>query len=212
MAWTYEARMERAIARLIEDEILDLDASEMFNRARFFGRYAFRVALSPTLESWHRFDELKEQLHAGLDPLDAHIVSVKPTYDFYVYGNDPSIIRWVQQYHANFFVNGVRQTNPAHWGKPLPKQNTNKGLFYGDYRFRVKLRNPVWGECQTNLDQLAELELDHKLVLQKYSNSKTPELANGKTRATFLYVKKLNEVLVLKLMFADQVAEVEDRN
>lgn len=212
MAWTYEARMERAIARLTDEGILDLNASEMFNRAKFFGRYAFRVALSPTLESWHRFDELKAQLNEGLDSLGAHIVSVKPTFDFYIYGNDPAILRWVYHHHSNFFVNGVRQTNPAHWHKPLPKQNHNKGLFYGTYRFRVKMQSAVWGEQAENLSQLAELGLDCKLVLQKFSNSKTPELESGRTRATFVYVNKLNEVLVLKLMFADQVSEVEDRS
>ncbi|MNK72307.1 hypothetical protein D3C87_917800 [compost metagenome] len=212
MAWTYEQRMERAIARLIDNAILDADASEMLHRPKFFAKYAFRLAISPALSSWHNFDELKQELHGALDELGAHIVSVKATYDFYIYANDPKVLRWIESHNSRFFVNSVRQTNPAHWGKALPKQNHDKGKFYGEFRFRVKMRNRTWGTDAENAKALEELGVHHKLVCKKYSNSVDERHPEGVVRDTFVYVDKLNEVLVLKLMFADQVAEVEDRN
>jgi hypothetical protein len=212
MAWTHEQRMERAIARLIDEDILSLGSSEYLNRPRFFNKYAFCVGMSPTLTSWHKFAELREFLHQNLDQLGTHIVSVKHTYDFYIYGNDPAILRWIQMNHENFFVNFIRQTNPMAWDKPLPKSKPHTRKFYGQYSYRMIMKDRHWGVDTDNLQQLVELQLAHKLVLRKFSHSVTEQKPQGLIRDTMIYVDKLAEVLVLKLIFADQVKEVEERS
>lgn len=209
--WTYEQRMERAIRALVDSDILDSSASEVRHRPRFFNKYGFRISVSPTPDSWIRFDDLKQRLHDKLDSLGANIIANRSTYDFHIYGNEPSIIRWFLTNHSAFYVNSVIQTHKDSWSKPMPKTN-RKGKFFDEFMFRIKMKQRDWGTEKENVDQLLELGLHHKLVCRKFSNSVTPICPEGVIRDTFVYVDKLNEVLVLKLMFGDQVVEVEQRS
>ena len=210
MAWTYEARMQRATANLLDTS--RIERVDTYRRAKFFDKYAFRVNLGVSLKQWVDFDELMRFYHSAFDPLDAHLVGVKSTFDVYVYGNNPAILTWLHR-HPSVNINSFAQTDPAYWHKKLPPSKKNLGKFYGEYRFRLRMRDFRWGTIQENVDQLDELEMDHKLVLRRWHHSADdPALAPlAKVRDTFIYVSKLNEVLVLKLMFGDQVADVEDR-
>lgn len=210
MAWTYEARMSRVITNLIDNG--RIDRAELYKRAKFFGQYAFRVNLGVSLQQWVDFDELMRHYHSVFDPLGGHLVGVKSTFDVYVYGNNPAILTWLYR-HPSVQINSLAQTDPAYWHKKLPPSKKNTGKFYGEYRFRIRMRDFLWGTIQENIDQLNELEMDYKLVLRKWHHSvSTPGVAPlAQVRDTFIYLTKLNEVLVLKLMFGDQVADVEDR-
>jgi len=202
MAWTYEARMTRAIAKLIDTA--RIDRVDTYKRAKFFDKYAFRVSLNVSLDQWVNFDDLTQYYHTMFDPMDAHLVCVRSTFDIFVYGNDPAILTWLIK-HPSVQINNMIQTDPASWHKKLPKKK-NLGKFFGEFRFRIRMRDAQWGAKQENVDQLAELEMNHRMVLRKYN----PDVAVY--RDTFIYVNKLNEVLVLKLMFGDQVAEVTERS
>lgn len=201
MAWTYEARMSRAITKLIDTA--RIERAETHKRARFFDKYAFRVGIGVSLQQWVDFDTLMREYHDIFDPMDAHLIGVKSTFDIYVYGNDPTILTWLLK-HPSVQVNSVVQTDPAFWNKQLPQKNTGK--FFGEYRFRIRMRDALWGSKQENIDQLNELEVNYRLVLRRYNYSP------NNVRDSFVYVSKRNEVLVLKLMFGDQVSEVSERD
>ena len=211
MSWSYETRMTRVINNLINTS--RIERVDVYKRAKFFGQYAFRVNLGISLNQWVKFDELMQQYRNVFDPMGGHIVGLKSTFEVYVYGNNPEILTWLYR-HPSISILSLVQTDPTCWHKPLPKAKKNVGKFFGEYRFRVRMRDELWGGKQANVDQLDELEMDHKLVLRKWPHSvSTPNVAPlAQIRDTFIYLKKVNEVLVLKLMFADQIADVEERN
>jgi len=211
MGWSYSARMDRAIANLINTG--RIERADVYKRAKFFGQYAFRVNLWVSFSEWVNFDAVMKKYHDIFDSMGAHIVGVKSTFDIYVYGNNPAILTWLHR-HLSVHINSFVQTDPAYWHKKLPPSKKNIGKFFGEYRFRIRMRDIRWGLDQNNVNQLDELEMDYKLVLRKWHHSvSTPGMPiAGQIRDTFVYVNKLNEVLVLKLMFGDQVADIEDRN
>lgn len=209
--WTYEQRMKRVTDNLINND--RIDRVETYKRAKFFGKYAFRVNLWVSLAQWVEFDQLMQDYRKIFEPLGAHLVGVKSTFDIYVYGNDPAILTYLLR-RPSIILTSLVQTDPTCWGKALPKATKNTGKFFGEFRYRIRMRDIWWGLDQKNIDQLDELEMNHKLVLKRWHH--TAGVKNMNTRAqvrdTFVYVRKLNEVLVLKLMFGDQVTDVVDRN
>lgn len=210
MAWTPEARMTRAIANLISSG--RIDRVDVYKRAKFFGQHAYRVNLGINLTEWVNFDELMREYHRVFDPMGAHLVGVKSTFDIYVYGSTPDVLVWLHK-HKKVHINSFVQTDPAFWHKKLPPSRANTGKFFGEYRYRLRMRDHLWGTKPDNVNQLDQLEMDHKMVLKKWHHSMSTPGTNveQQVRDTFVYVDKLSEVLVLKLMFGDQVAEVEDR-
>ena len=215
MAWTYEARMNRAIAKLIDTGRIEF--VETYKRARFFDTYAFRVGIAVSMTQWVNFDEVLQGYHKVFDPLDAHIVAVKNTFDIYVYGNDPAVLTWLVK-HPSVSINTLVQTDPSFWHKKLPNSAKNTGKFFGEYRYRIRMRDSIWGLNPSNVAQLNELEMNHRMVLRKFHHAASMLKANpgmkiggNGVRDTFIYLNKVNEVLVLKLMFGDQVSEVTER-
>jgi hypothetical protein len=210
MTCSYESKMNKILLRLVETEKVDQSSITFQKRAKFFDKYAYRVSISPTLENWHKFDELKNEIITDLEPLGAFVIA-KNSYDIYVYGNDPKILQVISKKTKNFWINAICQTNKDYWHMPLPKSKFRNSLFYGQYKFRIKMKDKKWGENEININQLNELDMNHKLVCKKFSNSKTDTTPEGVVRDTYIYVEKLNQVLVIKLMFGIQVGEVVER-
>jgi hypothetical protein len=211
MAWTYETRMARVVTRLVDNDRLDADCVALYKRARFFNKYAFRIGIGLSLSQWVNFDEIVRDLHAVFDPLGAHIVAVRTTMDVYVYGNDPAILTWLAK-RPSFRLTDLFQTDPKFWHKKLPKAK-KQTVFYGEYHYRIRMRDQWWGLDAKNVEQLDALEMDHKLLMKSMHHTKNVQGLSqyGRYTGTFIYVRKLNEVLVLKLVFGDQVGEVIER-
>lgn len=216
MAWTVRQRIERAIAKLIERETLDAENFFVIRRPKYYEKYEFVINVRPDASAWHRFDEVVDVVRDGLAQYDVHIVASK-TLEVYVYGSDPNVLRWFLQLRDDISLGHIKLTDEAYHNHKLPKRKKNPGGFFANYRYRLRMLPHAWGVDPDNIDAFEQLELTSaKIVLRHWHSKSERDKINlppeASIRDTFIYVGKLSEVLVLKLMFAGQIIEVVERD
>jgi hypothetical protein len=200
MPWTFNQRIQKACAALVERELLEEKDIVTLKRPLFFGQYAFALGFTPVREEWHRFDELKDQLTGGLEGRDYHLQTNSRTIEFHVFSSDPSVLRWVMQHQSHFLFNHLRLVDGDCWHLRLPKVRA-KRKFYDMFGWRITFRDPLWGK-KPDKDEALEQIGDHKLVVSDNPNKP----------GTFLYLSRLNDVLLFKLINAEQIQSIEDRS
>lgn len=210
MSWTFAERQKRAITKMINNGVVEEIAVSWLKRPRFFGKYPFCVSMTPTYMGWTEYDELSQKIRTALEPLGAHLVCTRNTFFFYIYGDDPAILSWIHSNHRNFLVTAIRQCDPDYWNHRLHEPNKS-GPFYGEYPYRITLKSPYWAsEHPQDLEQLEKLEIGHKVVTKIHPNMAGMETKFAAQRC-FIYVRKVSEVLVLKLILGDQISAIDDR-
>ena len=200
MPWTYDQRLQRASDRLVDACHLAEDEVTVMSRPLFFGQYPFSLGVTPVREQWYKYDELKEKISEGLAGIDYHLQSNQRTLQFNVFSKDVSVIRWFLRNHHSFLFNHLRIIDKRcwHWQMPKPQHRTS---FYGKFKYRIDFKDPQWGQNENNKAELERLSGDHKLVVSNIPNKP----------GTFLYLVKLADVLMFKLMFAEAIKNIDER-
>lgn len=196
MPWTFEQRIQRVCDALIERCLLEETQIEHLRRPLFFGQYAFGVGLSLELHHWGEWIGIKDMINSSLDGLDMHLQSNQRTYQFNAFSSDPRLIRWLIQHQSMFSFNHVRIVERSCWHLALPKPKP-KAKFYGEYGYRFEFKDPKWGLDPENVEELDKLSGHLKLVTSP---------------RTFLYLDKLNDVLLFKLIVGEQLLSLDDRH
>jgi hypothetical protein len=196
MPWTFEQRIQRACGALIDRCLLEDRQIESLKRPLFFERYAFAVGLSLNWNLWGEWFETKDQLVERLGTMDAHLVSNRSTYQFNVFSSDPGVLRKLGKGPQHYKFNHVRIVDRSCWHLKLPEPRP-KGKFYGEFGWRFEFRDPQWGLDPENLQELEKLAGPTRLVTYP---------------RTFLYLDRLNDVLMFKLIAGEQLLSLEDRH
>ena len=196
MPWTFEQRIQRACDALVARCLLEETQIENLRRPMFFGQYAYGVGLSLELNQWGEWVSVKDMINHSLRDLDMHLQSNQRTYQFNAFSSDPRMIRWLIQHQSMFSFNHVRIIERSHWHLTLPKPKP-KGKFYGEYGYRFEFKDPKWGLNPENIAELEKLSGHTKLVTSP---------------RTFLYLDKLNDVLLFKLIVGEQLLSLDDRH
>jgi hypothetical protein len=197
MPWTYDQRIQRACKAFTDRSLLSEEDISVIKRPLFFGHHAFGVGFAPYAENWSRYDELKEFITSSLDGLDYTLQSNRRTVDFHLFSSDPTTLRWLIDHSGPFIINYLRLVDKACWHLKLPKPRP-KTKYYGEFGWRITFKDPAWGTKSDNLEELDKLGGPTKLVVSPFR--------------TFLYLSKLNDVLMSKLILAEQIADIEDRS
>ncbi len=201
MPWTFEQRLQRACDQLVDRDLLEKSQIVVVHRPLFFGQFAFGLSFTPVREQWYRYIELKEFVISGLDGLDYHLQSNQRTLQFNIFSSDTKILRWLIKHQSNFMFNHLRRVDPKAWHLSLPKPRP-KMKFYGQFGWRIAFKDPKWCVDPDNLAELDRLSGTHKLVLPNL-----PAKLGG-----YLYLDKLSDVLMFKLMHAEDISNIEDRS
>lgn len=196
MPWTFEQRIQRACKALVDRSLLEESQIETLRRPLYFGHHAYGVGLSLELAHWGDWQEVKDFLHGVFDTMDATLQSNQRTYQFNAFSSDPAMLRWLLRHQSMFAFNHVRIVDRSCWHLPLPKPKP-KAKFYGEYGYRFEFKNPEWGLDADNVAELEKLSGSTKLVTYP---------------RTFLYLDKLSDVLMFKLIVSEQLLSLDDRH
>lgn len=195
MPWTFEQRMDRISASLIHRGILDDSQVETIRRPLYFGRYSYSVGLSLKISKWSDWFLIKDQLQSFAEQFDCMLHSNSRIYQINMFSSDPKILRELMKF-SWFTFNHIRIVDRNCWNLTLPRPKP-KGKFYGEYGWRFEFKDPKWGLDQTNVRELEKLSDHIKLVTSP---------------RTFLYIKKLSDVLMFKLIASEQLLALDDRS
>lgn len=200
MPWTYDQRIQRACQAFLDKGLLEDSQIQTLQRPLFFGQFPFAIGFSPVRELWFKYDELKEFVVAGLKNSEHTLQSNRNTLDFHVFSGDPSILRWLLTHQSPFYFNHLRLVDQVCWNMRLPKPRP-KTKFFDEYGWRIEFKDRKWGLNEQNVKELGRLGGPLKLTVSPRANPKT-----------FLYLSKLNDVLLFKLIVGDQILDIEDRS
>lgn len=190
--------------------MMSADQIEILQRPPFFNRYRFGIGLSTTPESWHRFDELKNMVQTGVAALDCFVQSNSKSYEIYLFSSNPKVIRWMARNHRDFHVNWLRMIDPASWNRTLPAPKP-KGKFFNTYSWRIRLSRYRM-DMKPNKDGIdcAYPGLTHHAI-DAISGPKKVMRQGPRFERTFVYVDRVADVLMLKLILGGDIIEIEER-
>jgi len=180
---------------LVQKCLLEDSQIETLHRPLFFGQFAFGVGLSLKLAHWGEYHGVKDQILSELKGHDMTLQSNQRTYQFNAFSSDPAVLRWFLKHQSKFSFNHIRIVSRACWHIALPKPRP-KGKFYGEYGYRFEFKDPKWGLNDDNVAELDKLSGNVKLVTNP---------------RTFLYLDRLNDVLLFKLIAGEQLLSLDDR-
>lgn len=200
MPWTYDQRIQRACKAFLDRDLLEADHIQTLRRPLFFGQYPFAVGFTPVRELWFKYDELKEFVVEGQKAYDHVLQSNRNTLDFHIFSGDPSVLRWLLKHQSPFYFNHIRMVDKESWSMRMPKPKP-KTKFFEEFGWRIEFKDRKWGLNPQNVKELDRLGGPLKLTCSPRANPKT-----------FLYLSKLNDVLLFKLIVGDQILDIEDRS
>lgn len=195
MPWTFEQRIQRACKALVDRSLLEESQIETLRRPLYYGHFAYGVGLSLELAHWGDWIHVKDMILNGIRDMDANLMSNQSTYQFNAFSSDPTMLRWFIQHQSMFTFNHVRIVDRSCWHLPLPRPKP-KAKFYGEYGWRFDFKDPKWGEDENNVAELEKLSGNTKLVTKP---------------RTFLYLDRLSDVLMFKLIVGEQLLSLDDR-
>lgn len=195
MPWTFEQRIQRACDALVNRSLLDESQIETLRRPLFFGHHAYGVGMSLNLGHWGDWIHIKDMIQNGIHNMDATLQSNQRTYQFNAFSSNPVMLRWFYQHQSMFTFNHVRIVDRSCWHIALPKPRP-KAKFYGQYGWRFEFKDPKWGLDADNVLELEKLSGPIKLVTRP---------------RTFLYLERLSDVLMFKLIVGEQLLSLDDR-
>jgi hypothetical protein len=197
MIKTWQQRVYKSLLAYYNVAKLSREDVSIVCRAPYFGEYRYSLHFSPTVLNWTRFDELVKNaatMIAGRGKLTYN----PATLQINLFGNDPQLLRdMVRLDEMQFNSIHVIDESCWHWRLPPPKP---KGLYYGRYRFRVRFKDRKWAENQKNIAELSNVTADWMLCHKRH------------TRRNFLYCASVRDVILAKLLFSDDIAEISDRS
>lgn len=196
MPWTFEQRIQKACDELVGRFLLEDSQIERLRRPLFFGLHAYGVGLSLKMSQWGEWIHVKDMIHEELSDLEFTLQSNQRTYQFNAFSSDPRMLRWLIKRRDIFSFNHVRIVDRGCWHLKLP-QPRPKAKFYGEFGYRFEFKDKRWGENPDNVAELEKLSGPTKLVTSP---------------RTFLYLDKLNDVLLFKLVVGEQLLSLEDRH
>jgi hypothetical protein len=196
MPWTFEQRIHKACNALVDRSLLDESQIETLRRPLYFGQYAYGVGLSLNLAHWGDWHEIKAFLTGVFEAMDATLQSNQRTYQFNAFSSDPSMLRWLIRHQSMFTFNHVRIVDRSCWHLSLPKPRP-KAKYYGEFGWRFGFKDFKWGLNEDNVAELDKLSGPVKLVTKP---------------RTFLYLDKLSDVLMFKLIVGEQLLSLDDRH
>lgn len=206
----YTDNITKRINRLIEKDMMDSTSVSTIYRQKFFNKYTFRIDLTVDAHDFFKFSDMIEQIKPCLEHI-AFLSERRETYELFVYGTDPKIFSIIASKCSKFWVNQIMLIDPAAWNKKFPKPKPKSPLYFGKYQYRISFRDPKWAADIERQNELNQLEIEYKLVTRIHSNSRTPTNTQGIIKDSYLYVNRLPEVLVVKLMYASDILEVSKR-
>lgn len=195
MPWTFEQRIQRACGALVDRCLLEESQIETLRRPLYFGHHAYGVGLSLNLAHWGDWVHVKDMILNGIQDMDATLQSNQRTYQFNAFSSDPRMLRWFIQHQSMFAFNHVRIVDRSCWHLALPKPRP-KAKFYGEFGYRFEFKDPKWGLNAENVAELEKLSGKTKLVTKP---------------RTFLYLERLSDVLMFKLIVGEQLLSLDDR-
>lgn len=196
MPWTFEQRIQKACDELVGRYLLEDSQIEVLRRPLFFGQFAYGVGLSLQMQQWGEWVHVKDMIHEGLSDLEFTLQSNQRTYQFNAFSSDPRMLRWFIKHRDVFTFNHVRIVDRKCWNLKLPKAKP-KAKFYGEFGYRFEFKDRNWGKVPENIDELEKLSGPTKLVTSP---------------RTFLYLDKLSDVLLFKLIVGEQLLSLDDRH
>ena len=196
MPWTFEQRIQRATDALVERCLLEDSQIETVQRPLFYGQFAFGVGLSLKLAHWGEYHAVKDKIVSELKDRHMALQSNQRTYQFNAFSSDVTVLRWFLRNQSKFTFNHLRIVARKCWQLRLPKPRP-KGKFYGEYGYRFEFKDPNWGLHKDNIAELDKLYGNVKLVTSP---------------RTFLYLDRLNDVLLFKLVVGEQLLSLDDRH
>lgn len=128
--------------------------------------------------------------------MNATIQSNQRTYQFNAFSSDPNMLRWFIRHQSMFTFNHIRIVDRSCWHLSLPKPRP-KAKFYGEFGWRFEFKDSKWGLDADNVAELDKLSGPVKLVTKP---------------RTFLYLDKLSDVLMFKLIVGEQLLSLDDRH
>lgn len=196
MPWTFEQQIQKASSALIDRSLLDETQVEIIKRPLFFNHYAYGIGMSLELTHWGDWIHIKDRINDSLKGIDMILQSNRRTYQFNAFSSDVKMLRWFIKNERMFSFNHLRIVDRSCWHLRLPKPRP-KGKFYGEYGWRFGFKDPMWGQIPDNVAELEKLQGPVKMTLYP---------------RTFVYLSKLSDVLLFKLIVGEQLLSLEDRH
>jgi hypothetical protein len=191
--------MEEALDRYHGTGALSPTEVTVLRRAPYFGGYRWALHFSPTVDTWSRFEEISRWAGEAVTGTEHRLVISGSSLSISLYASEAEALNRLHHLCDLFDFHSLRMIDPACWGWPLPKPKP-KGLYYGRYRFRVRLAalTPA-----PDPDERAGLEAS----LEAVSGADWRLDATG----SLLYCATTRDVILAKLIFADQICEITER-
>jgi hypothetical protein len=195
MPWTFEQRIQRVCDALVDRNLLETSQIETLRRPLYFGQHAYGVGLALLINHWGDWFEFKDRLHQAVGDLNCTIQSNRRIYQFNVFSSDPAVLRRLGRM-SFLTIHHVRIVDRSTWRLQLPRPRP-KSKFYGQYGWRFKFKDPLWHTVDDNLAKLDMLGGGRRLVT---------------VPRTFLYLDRLSDVLLFKLIAAEHLLSLDDRH
>lgn len=207
---TYDLQIQKKLDRLIKNEMVDPTTISTSYRQKFFNKYTIRIVLSIYVQDLFKFDELVANVSVHFNNI-ALLVAKKETSEILIYSSDPKVLSIVNSKCKNFWVNQIMFIDKSSWNKKFPKPKQKNPLYFGKYQYRIGFNDPKWETKEDRIFELSQLGIDYKIVTRIFPKSKTPLNPAGWPKECFVYVDKLPEVLVMKLMYGNEISEISTR-
>jgi hypothetical protein len=198
MAWTWKQRVDRAIAHYVDNGVIDEDRVSTVKRPPFFDAYKFSIGFWPSVEHWYRWDEYLEQVSKIIEPFDAKLHHNRKTLSFWIFGNDPALLKEIYKIREPMVFGFIHVVDESCWDRKLRKADKRaRYKFYHQFNYRVRF-SPEW----TNASKIVEGDL----YRFKGKGLQSP------TRSNLYYIEELNDIMLIKILYSEQISEIEDRS
>ena len=185
MEYTWKKRTLVAIRTLLQDDD-DMSRANLVKRALYFNKYRIAVHMSANTQTWPDFPDIVQDFERALVGLDCRLVSVLPALYCNLYCNDPDILEKVQDMSDSLELHSIDVVRPECWNlSPKPR---NKGKFYHQYGYRIKLDNGGWDQPFRDL-----------MVGAWYQYG------------PFLYCADSRDVVMIRLLYGSKIKQISER-
>jgi hypothetical protein len=184
MEYTWKKRTLIAIRSLLDED--DMTRANVVKRALYFNKYRIAVHLSATPQSWPDFSDIVRDLEHALVGLDCKLVSVLPAMYTNLYCSDPKILDEITNMEHLLDIHSIDVVRPECWGlSPKPR---NKGKFYHQYGYRIKIDGMGWDHPFRDL-----------MVGTWYQHG------------SFLYCTDSRDVVMIRLLYGGKIQQITER-
>lgn len=182
--------MYRAVQRYVQLNVLDEESIRVVKRALYFGQYRVAVHCGPTVSNWVDYKDLQTSLVDALRGLDYRLVSSDRAMYFNVYTDDSEAVRRLRLLSSVLDFSSIDVIHGDCWEMKQSRPK-NKGPYYHKFAYRVRINN-----------------------VENFTPDTYPALMQGMwfLSKDFFYCEEVRDLLMFKLLHANDIREINERS